>query len=142
MDLIKIATQLLMNSLSNGSNGGLSATLVQSALKNLLPVNSNGDLDLSKVVGMLQNGGLASLAASWLGNGSNSPISAGQVTNLLGASKVNEFAQALGLEQNTAIDGLSKMLPDLIDKNSRDGDLLGSDAVAAIAKGVLGKLFS
>lgn len=144
MDLMKIATQLLMNKMSSGSNG-INEMVMSAALSKLLPTNNSGDLDLGNLLGQLNNGGLASLAASWLGDGANSPVSSNQITDLLGQSNVSNFAQELGVDEAQASDGLASMIPDLIDGNSKGGSLLdavgGSDMLGSLAKGALGSLF-
>ncbi len=134
MDLLKIGTELFMKKL--GSQGGLDNNNVMSALGKLLPTGDNGDLDIGSLLGMVKGGGLASLASSWLGNGANEGISANQIMSLLGENKVSDFASSLNLNKDTAAEGLSDMIPNLIDKNSEGGNLLGN-----IASSVLGKLF-
>lgn len=144
MDLLKIGTQLLMSQLG-ASASGLSEDGVMKALGSLLPTNDSGDLDLGGLLGQLNSGGLASMAASWLGNGGNDAISGSQLLSLLGKSKVSHFASELSLDEDTAGNALSKMLPELIDKNSDGGSLMdsfGSDLLGSAAKGVLGKMFS
>lgn len=133
MDLLKLGADLFLKNIG-GASSGLDAGKVTSALGSLLPSES-GELNLGSLVGQLNSGGLASLASSWLGTGANKGISADQVLSLLGKSKVESFASQLNLDSATAASGLSSMLPDLIDKNSEGGELMG------MAKGVLSKLF-
>ena len=138
MDLLKIGAQLFMSKLGSGGSG-LDASSVVSSLSNLLPT-SGGDLDLSALVGKMNSGGLASIASSFLGGGSNDAFSPSQLMGLLGESKVSEFASSLNIEKDTAAQGLSDMIPDLIDKQSEGGSLLGGIA-ASSAKDILGKFF-
>jgi len=113
---------------------------VQSALSNLLPTK-NGELDLGSIVSMFQgNGGLASLAASWLGDGANSSLSPSSLLSMLGDSKVKEFSSSLGIAPEQASSGLSDMIPELIDKASSGGSLK-SDIGSALISGLAGKLF-
>lgn len=145
MDLMKIATQLLMGRLSAEGNSNISENLIGAALSNLLPTQSSGDLDLGALLGQLNGGGLASLAASWLGDGNNAAMSSNQITDLFGESKINDFASQLGLDSNTASNSLSDIIPALIDSNSKGGSLLdavgGSDMLGSLAKSALGSLF-
>ena len=144
MDLMKIATQLIMNQLG-GSNSTISESIISAALSRLMPTNSSGDLDIQGLLGQLKGGGLASMAASWLGDGSNYVIDSQQIIDLFGQSQVTNFAQDLGVDENKAIDGLSSMIPNLIDGSSEGGSLLdsvgGSDMLGSLAKGALGSLF-
>jgi uncharacterized protein YidB (DUF937 family) len=141
---MKIATQLLMNKLG-GSNSGLTETILSAALSKLMPTNSGGDLDLGGLLSQLNGGGLAALASSWLGDGANSPISGSQIADLFGQSKISSFANEIGVDEATATNGLSDIIPDLIDSNSNGGSLLdsvgGSDMLDSLAKGALGSLF-
>ena len=144
MDLMKIATQLLMSKLSGG-NSNLTETVVSAALSNLLPTNSGGDLDLGSLIGQLNGGGLASLASSWLGDGPNDAISGNQIADLFGQSKVSSFANDLGVDEATASNGLSDIIPSLIDSSSKGGSLLdsvgGNEMLGSLAKGALDSLF-
>lgn len=144
MDLMKIATQLIMSQLGGG-NSNMSEDVVSGALSKLMPTNSSGDLDLGGLLGQLNGGGLASMAASWLGDGDNSPMDGNQITDLFGQSQVQNFAQDLGVDENSATSGLSNMIPSLIDGNSNGGSLLdslgGSDMIGSLAKGALGSFF-
>lgn len=141
MSLVDMAAKIFMSQM--GSKGGnMDLGNVVGALKGLLPT-SGGDLDLGAIVGqfMGQGGGLASLAQSWLGNGANDSISASQIMGMLGESKVSDFANNLGIDKDTAASGLSDMIPQLIDKSSEGGNLLGGGDAGAIAKNLLGKFF-
>ncbi|SEB14532.1 YidB family protein [Marinobacterium iners] len=140
MSLINMAAQLFISKL--GSNGDqLNLGSVVTALQNLLPTQ-NGELDLSALIAQFTNGneGLANLASSWLSGGDNAALSPSTLLDVLGNDRIANFANSLELGQDTATSGLAQMLPELIDKNSENGDLLGN-AVGGLAKGLLGKLF-
>lgn len=139
MSLINLAAQLFIGKL--GSQGeGLAQNSVVQALLALLPTQQ-GELDLGALVAQFSgNDALASLASSWLGGGTNAALTPATLLEILGSAPVAEFARALGLTQNSAVDGLTQMIPELIDNNSNGGALLG-DAVGSLAKGMLGKLF-
>jgi uncharacterized protein YidB (DUF937 family) len=144
MNLLNMAAEILGSKLSQSGNSS-SASVLTSALKNLLPTGGDGDLDISDLVGLLNKGGLQTLVGSWLGDGKNSPISLSQIVSLLGQDKISQFAKTIGVNSDTATKGLSEMLPELIDKNSRGGNLLESvlksGAAESLAKNVLGSLF-
>lgn len=140
MSLLKVAADLFISQLGSKSSG-LSLETVTGALQNLLPTQS-GDLDLAALVGKFtgQGGDLVTVATSWLGDGSNKAININQIITALGQSKMDNFASEIGLDTNTAASGLADILPELINKNSDGGSLLGGLASSA-AKSVLGKLF-
>jgi uncharacterized protein YidB (DUF937 family) len=89
----------------------------------------------------MDSGGLGAIAKSWLGDGNNESISSDQVSNMLGADKISEFASKLGLSNEEAAGGLSEALPQRVDKASSGGSLLDSIGGISGAVGLAGKLF-
>jgi uncharacterized protein YidB (DUF937 family) len=96
---------------------------------NALPAVLNqvlGKTDLGSVGGLvakLQESGLGSQVASWLGNGSNLPVSAEQLRAALGNEQVKQLADKLGLPTDKILSALSAHLPGAIDQMSPDGKL-------------------
>ena len=139
MDIMQIGAQLLQSKLgSNVQTGDIA-----SALSGLL---GGDNFNIGSLISKMQgNGGLASMAASWLGDGANSAISGSQVMDIFGKDKVSEFASKLNIDEGTASNGLADMLPQLIDKASSGGSLLesamGSMGGAGDLMGMAGKLF-
>ncbi len=139
MDIIQIGAQLLQSKL--GSN--LPTGDIASALSGLL---GGDNFDIGSLISKIQgNSGLASMAASWLGDGANAAMSGSQVMDIFGKDKVTEFASKLNIDEGTASNGLADMLPQLIDKASSGGSLLdsamGSMGGAGGLMGMAGKLF-
>ena len=137
MDMMKLATQVLASKLGNSASNN--DDLLQSVIGNLLGGSGNQGIDLGAIVGSLQGGGLADIAESWLGNGSNADISTSQIESLLGSEKLKEAASQLGANQDDLLAGLREMLPQVVDKSSSDGNLL--DAVGGLSglAGLAGK---
>ncbi len=139
MDLLQVGAQLLQSKL--GSN--IQTGDIASALSGLL---GGDNFDIGSLISKIQgNSGLASMAASWLGDGANSAMSGSQVMDIFGKDKVSEFASKLNIDEGTASNGLADMLPQLIDKASSGGSLLesamGSMGGAGGLMGMVGKLF-
>ena len=139
MDIMQIGVQLLQSKL--GSN--IQTSDIASALSGLL---GGDNFDIGSLISKIQgNSGLASMAASWLGDGANSAMSGSQVMDIFGKDKVTEFASKLNIDEGTASNGLADMLPQLIDKASSGGSLLdsamGSMGGAGGLMGMAGKLF-
>ena len=131
MDLMKLGTQLLSDKLGSSVDGDS----LTSALSGLLG-GSDGNIDVAGLASkMSANGDLGNVLSSWLGDGDNSPISAGKITDLLGDSNISDFASKLGLDNSTAASGLAEALPQLMDKASSGGSLL--DSVGGV-EGLLG----
>lgn len=126
MDIAQMGAELLKKQL--GNNGGQSTDAIAGVLQKLV---GNGDqLDIGGMLAALQNGGLASIAASWLGDGANESISSDQVRQVVGDAKISQAAAELGTDEDTLLGGLSEALPQMIDKSSSGGSLL--DAVGGL----------
>ena len=94
------------------------------ALQSLIG-GADGQLDLGGLVSkMTESGNLGSLVSSWLGDGANEAIDADGIMSLFGSDKLAAFAEQLGVDQASAADGLTSMLPELLDKSSSGGSLL------------------
>ncbi|MCH9848635.1 MAG: YidB family protein [Betaproteobacteria bacterium] len=85
------------------------------------------------VLTKLKEGGLADIAATWVGNGKNAPVSSNQITDALGADTIAEIAGKFGLSPDMLSGQLAEHLPNVIDKmtpngevNNNSNDLLGT----------------
>lgn len=136
MDILKIAAEQFLGGIGDKSQG-LDVGKVVGALGGLLG-GSTGKLDLSSLVGMMRDGGLSTIVASWLGNGPNAAISPEAVGRLFSAKQLSGFASGLNLDTQTVTQGLAAALPALIDKSSDGGNLLDN---ARGALGALSKMF-
>jgi uncharacterized protein YidB (DUF937 family) len=138
MDIIQVATQLLNQNL--GLN--LDSATVSSALSGLIG-DGQGGVDLAGLVSkMSQNGDLGSLVGSWLGDGANSAVSAESLTQLFGQADLAKFASQLGVNPETATQGLAQVLPQVMDQASSGGNLLESVGGVGGLMGAAKSLFS
>ena len=122
MDLAALASQLLSSKL------GLSvdSSTVTSAISSLLG-DGQGNIDFAGLASkMAANGELGAIVSSWLGDGSNSAISADSILGLLGENKVADFASKVGTDTGSAASGLADVLPQILDKASSGGSILES----------------
>ncbi len=108
--------------------GSDSGSDVMGALSKLI-----GDGDSMNLQSLLENmggaSGLGDIAASWLGNGENLPISTEQISALFGSEKLSSFASALGVDGDSALETISNALPNLVDSSSPDGTLVSIDSI-------------
>jgi uncharacterized protein YidB (DUF937 family) len=79
--------------------------------------------DLPGLVAALEKGGLGPQVQSWLGNGTNMPITADQLKAVLGNSQVQEIARHFGLPVDQILSMLAQYLPEIVDKASPNGVL-------------------
>lgn len=118
-----------MGLLDNLGLGGVLKDALGQAEAAALPALINAVLaktqyhDLNGLVAALQKGGLDTQVKSWLGNGSNLPVTEDQLKAVLGNAQVQEFARHLGLPIDQTLSILAKYLPDIVDKASPNGTL-------------------
>jgi len=137
MDIKSLATELIMSKIGGANDSGAAS----SALDDL--VGGSGGFDLGDIVGKFTGSGgdLASKAKSWLGDGGNEAVSASEIQDAIGSDKIEAFARKLGIGTEEASSGLSQILPDLIDKSSKGGDLLDSVGGVSGLAGLASKFF-
>ena len=137
MDILKMGAEMLTQKL--GSSVGTDGMMA--ALSGLLG-DGKGGIDLAGLASkMMASGDLASLAKSWLGDGANQKMSPASLMSVLGENKIADFAGKVGVDTTTAANGLSDVLPSLMDKASSGGSLLDSVGGAGGLLGMAKKLF-
>ena len=99
-----------------------------------------GSGGLGELTKGFQQAGLGEILASWIGKGANLPVSADQLTNALGASRLGALAKQAGLEPQAAAGQLASLLPGLVDKLTPDGAVPQGGALEQ-GLGLLKKLF-
>lgn len=82
---------------------------------------------LEGLLGKLQQSGLGTEAASWVGTGENMPINADQITNLLGSDQLKNLAAQMGLGHEEAAGGLANLLPQVVNHLTPDGQVPSGD---------------
>ena len=138
-ELLKIGAQAFQSGIADKITGSLSLDTIMDALAGLMPGDGN-KVDLGALMERMQGGGLAAMAQTWLGDGDNDGIDAGQLVDLFGRDSIRSFAGKLGLDEGTALSGLQQAVPKMVDKASSGGSL---DAIGGLsgALGMAGKLF-
>lgn len=103
--------------LGKSASGGVNAILVQQLVAYLSKPGA-----LQSVMSALQKVGLGNALQSWIGTGTNLPISPEQLRSVLGAGSVSDIARKAGLGEPETASALSKLLPDVIDKLTPGGN--------------------
>ena len=87
--------------------------------------------------------GHGDIVSSWVGTGEKLPISADQISSVLGSDTIKNIADKTGMDTNAVTGQLSTLLPQVVDKltpggKMPEGDILskGSDLLG----GLTGKL--
>src|SRR5262245_54956015 len=73
------------------------------------------------VVGEFEKNGLGPTVRSWVGTGSNEPISSGDVQRVLGPDLLQELSAKTGLSVQELAEKLSQVLPQAVDRMTPDG---------------------
>jgi uncharacterized protein YidB (DUF937 family) len=78
---------------------------------------------LQGLVDQLQQGGLGDQVKSWLGNGTNMPVTQEQLEAALGSDQVRQLAEKFGVPVDGVLEFLSRHLPAAVDQASPGGTL-------------------
>jgi uncharacterized protein YidB (DUF937 family) len=105
-------------------------------------INNPATGGIAGLVETFKSKGLGEVINSWVGTGANLPISPDQIKNALGADKIAQIAEKVGISKDAVSQHLSQLLPQLIDKLTPNGNLpeagkLG-EALSAVKKQILG----
>ena len=108
----------LLDGILGGFIGGELASVV-----NKMIADQGG---VSALVSKFQQGGLGSVAQSWVGTGPNAPISGDELHSVLGGDLVRQLAAKTGMSPQDLMQKLSQVLPTVVDKMTPDGKLPGA----------------
>lgn len=112
----------------SGSHSGGGDTLVVTIMQLVNDPKHGGLLGL---VQSFQHGGLGEVVNSWVSTGQNLPISADQISSVLGGSSLQDIAAKLGMTPEQASGHLAELLPQAVDKLTPTGQLpQGGDLLA------------
>jgi uncharacterized protein YidB (DUF937 family) len=78
---------------------------------------------LNDLLKQLQQNGQGDVANSWVGTGQNKTIAPKDLASALGADRINSLMAYSGMSREDMLSGLSKHLPDVVDKLTPDGRL-------------------
>jgi len=108
----------------SGGSGDLLAAIMQL-------VNDPKHGGLQGLVQSFQQGGLGEIVNSWVSTGHNLPISAEQITSVLGGSSLQDIAAKLGVSPDQAAGSLAEILPQAVDTLTPNGQIpQGGDLLA------------
>jgi len=107
---------------SSGSGmGGMAGAAIMGLALQLLQQNGG----LSGVLDKLRGAGLGQHVNSWVGTGANMPVGADQLRAAFGGSEIGELASRFGLSPEQATDGLSQVMPELVNQMTPEGEVTG-----------------
>jgi len=108
-----------------GAPGSLS-DLIKGALGSLLAGSAAGGVmsgGLNDLLKQMQKQGFTDAADSWVGDGPNKTIPPGDLAKVLGADQIEAMMAQSGLSREELLDGLSRHLPEVVDRLTPDGQV-------------------
>ena len=116
--------------------GGVAGNDIMPIIISLISEQSGG---LSGLIQKFTSNGLGDVVSSWVGTGDKLPISADQITKVLGSDTIKNIAEKTGLDTKAVTGQLTTILPQVINKLTPDGKIPEGDILNKGAE-VLGEL--
>lgn len=117
----------ILGEITGNMGSGQSSVSAESLVGGLIGAFSSGGGSqsgmLHGILGNLASSGLQELVSSWLSKGDNKPISAGQISSALDQNQLSELAGHLNVDAGSVPGVLAKLLPEIVDKISPNGQM-------------------
>jgi uncharacterized protein YidB (DUF937 family) len=126
--------------LLGGGAGAMLPTLLPSVLGMLGGGSGGGQTGMHQLLASMQAKGLGNVADSWVGPGPSQPISPDQAEQALGSDKVAQLSAQSGLPVEQVRQGLSAILPGLVNHLTPNGKVPAAGEVQNAIGGLLGGL--
>jgi uncharacterized protein YidB (DUF937 family) len=91
------------------------------------------------LVQKFQQSGMEAHVASWISSGTNLPITADQIQQVLGSAAVQKFASGAGISTDEASNHLASLLPSIVDHLTPNGTVPPSGSLLELGLGLLKK---
>ncbi len=104
------------------------------------PGTVGGTGGLAGLIGAFQQKGLGDMISGWISTGPNPPVSGSQLTDVLGADVIGQFAAKAGLSPADAGSSLAAVLPSLIDQLTPTGQVPQGNALEGMLGSLMGSL--
>lgn len=76
---------------------------------------------LQELVNRFQQHGLGEVVQSWIGSGANLPVSAAQITQIIGQDQLSQLAAKFSVEPQRLAQKLAELLPETVNRMTPDG---------------------
>ena len=110
---------------SGGLGGGAGGGMMGMLLPLVASLLMNGGL--KKIMGQLQANGRGAEADSWVSPGANKPLDGAAVREALDDKEIAGIAERLGVSEDEAAEAVARVLPDVVDQVSPNGELPPDD---------------
>ena len=108
------------------SGGGLGDILGQ-----VLGGGTSSGGGLADLLARFQAAGFGDQARSWVGTGQNMPIPADALEQVFGRGGLAEIARRAGVSEQDASQGLARLMPEVVDRVTPDGQVPTADSLVA-----------
>ncbi len=128
----KLTKMGLLDSLLKMTAGATKDTKTnQNAVTSIMDIliNNKQRGGLDGLVGKLTQAGLGNVVDSWISTGKNQSIKSGQLSKALGSDVISQIASKLGVSNSSASGLLARLLPQIIDKLTPDGNTTSASQV-------------
>ncbi|MEI9893387.1 MAG: YidB family protein [Chthoniobacter sp.] len=123
--------------LSSVLGGGDKTQMLTSLASSLIADHSSGQ-GLGGLIQQFESAGLGHLVQSWVGSGQNLPVSPEQIQQVLGNQFVQQFAQQHGIDLTTASATIARILPELVNHVTPNGQVPVHGQVQGMLASLLG----
>jgi uncharacterized protein YidB (DUF937 family) len=91
---------------------------------------------LGDLLERMQRTGYGDQARSWVGTGQNAPIQPDALDQIFGQGGVEEIARRAGVTREQAAEGMSELLPEVVNHVTPDGEVPGLDQLTDSVEGL------
>lgn len=134
MALLPIVLQLLANRRRGASSAGFGGAGLSGGLGGAGGLGGLGGLGgmaglggLAGLLGQLSDHGYGPQAQSWVGTGANEPLPPQAWSQVFGPQELSAIASEAGVSEDEAREGLSELMPEVVDRFTPQGQLPGED---------------
>jgi uncharacterized protein YidB (DUF937 family) len=120
-----------------GQAGGTPGGGLGDILGGMLGGGGGGMGGLGGLLQQFQRAGFAEQADSWVSTGQNLPISPDAIGQVFGNDTLSRIARQAGISEAEASQGLSQLLPEVVDRFTPDGNLPDLDQLASSVDSLL-----
>ncbi len=133
--------QILGGLLGSGGQQGQQSPIVGVLQQVLATKDANGNTGVAAIVSRFQSAGAGQQVQSWVGTGSNQPVSPDQVDQAFGSEQIATWAQQAGTTPEAMRQVLSQAVPHVVDHMTPAGEVPTQSAnLSGLLQGLLGNL--
>ena len=127
----------LLDELAGSAMSGMLGNSTNPLVHGAMEMIQNQPGGLSGLVQNFEQKGLGGAVQSWVGTGQNLPITADQITHVLGSDAVKNLAAKAGISPDQAGSQLASLLPGIIDKLTPNGQTADAGGLLSAAMSML-----